>query len=91
MSRQVRRLAKPLAHKALVFNHTHLCEYPDLEYQGEDDDLHSNGDVEEIVEGVGDKPVRPTIQAVLLHHDQLPLILVLYHGGHENLDAQGGI
>ena len=75
--------------------HTHACTYvylymylseePELEDDGQDADLDGNGNEEEVVEGVSDQPVGPATQTVLLHHDQMLLMLVLHYGRHEHL------
>lgn len=70
------------------FSHTHLSEYPYLEDEWEYNDLYDDGNVEDVVESVGDQPVCPATQTILLHHNQVPLILVFHYSRHEYLGRE---
>ena len=63
----------------------YLCEQPYLEDEGKykyDQEHHA---VEQEVEDVGDQPVGPAAEAILLHHDQVFLVLILHHRRDEHL------
>ena len=62
-----------------------LCEHAYLEEQREDKYLDGHWHVEQEVEGVSDEPVGPATEAVLLHHSEVLLKLVLHQHRHEHL------
>ncbi len=65
-----------------------LCKQSYLVSQGHGSNDDCYDDVQDVVENVGDEPVGPATQAVLFHHYQLLLKLVLHQSRREHLHTR---
>ena len=67
---------------------TNLCKQSYLESEGDDCDDDGDNCVQHEVEQVGDCPVCPARQPILLHHYEMFLRLILHQ--HSHIHLRGG-
>lgn len=82
----------PLSHSYICVTacnlHVHLREQSKLEHGRDHSDDDSYHAVEQVVEAVGDEPVRPLAEPILFHHDEVTLGLVPDQGRDKHLQAR---